>query len=101
MIKYTESVIGERWTAAQLDRQMKLLGFGPSDLARALRTPLRTIQDWLAGRSKIPGIAQVAVALYSERDKWVVDYIVKSEVEHAVKQYPGMFKIIEKIIDTC
>ena len=92
MRNYTQSVTGDRMTAAELKEARQRLGFGQSDLARALRVPLRTLQDWEADRRKIPGIAQVAVALYAERDRWVMKSIVDSAVDAAARQFPTLFK---------
>ena len=37
------------------------LGCGPVELAQLLNTPYHTLKDWKSGRSKMPGIALVAI----------------------------------------
>ena len=37
------------------------LGLNIKEFAEALNTPYRTVQDWLAGRRRIPGIVKIAL----------------------------------------
>ena len=62
-------------TSAELEIAQDALGLGPSDMARALNTPLRTYQDWLAGVNRIPGVVEVAVTLLTERVNWSMEKV--------------------------
>ena len=58
-------------TAARLK-----LGLKPGELATALRTPKRTVQDWEAGRRRIPGICEIACELLLQKDRWLMAKIL-------------------------
>lgn len=47
-----------------------------ADLARMLRSPYRTVQDWCSGARPYPGVAEVAVGLLVEKDRRVMERIV-------------------------
>lgn len=52
------------------------LGFSLADTARLLRTPKRTLEDYEAGRRKVPGVVAVAVWLLREREERVTAAII-------------------------
>ena len=52
------------------------LGLKQTELAVALETPYRTVQDWERGRNRIPGVAAVALRLLLERDRWATERAV-------------------------
>lgn len=92
MLDYTKSITGPQINADEFIQARQKLGFGQSDLARAIGVPLRTLQDWEASKRTIPRLAQVALGLYIERDKWVITGIVSNAVEAAARECPGMFQ---------
>lgn len=59
-------------TSAELKIMQVSLGYSASDMARELKTPLRTYQDWLAGVSRIPGVVEVAIDGLLNKDRWVM-----------------------------
>lgn len=46
------------------------LGLNMAEMAKALKTPYRTYQDWEGGHNPIPGVCQVAVELLLRKDEW-------------------------------
>lgn len=48
-------------TPAELKEARLSLGLNIKQFAEALNTPYRTVQDWLAGKNKIPGVVEVAI----------------------------------------
>ncbi len=64
-------------TKEQLENTRIACGLNQSEMARQMETPLRTYQDWEAGRRRIPGVAGVAARLICERDEWVTKYAVE------------------------
>jgi hypothetical protein len=62
-------------TKEKLRNKQISLGYSASDMARALKTPLRTYQDWLAGVSRIPGVVEVAVEGLINKDRWTMQTI--------------------------
>ena len=65
-------------TSEELKAARVTLRMSQRELATQLRTPLRTYEDWEAGRRRIPGICQYAVELTLQRDKWqTVDIATK------------------------
>ena len=89
---YTQAVVREQVTAEEFTNNREALGFGQSDLSRALGIPLRTLQDYEAGKRAIPKVVHVALALYRDRDSWLMDKITQSVEEQAVRDYPHMFR---------
>lgn len=61
------------------------LGYSAADMARALKTPLRTYQDWLAGVSRIPGVVEVALEGLLNKDKWTMANI-KSNIDARIQR---------------
>ncbi len=62
----------ENMTPAELRAARIRLGMNMAEMAKTLRTPYRTYQDWEAGRRTIPGVCAVAVELLLKRDRWVM-----------------------------
>lgn len=60
----------------ELKAARKLLGLPQPEMANLLKTPLRTYQGWEQGETRIPGVAEVAVELLQQRDKWATDRTV-------------------------
>jgi DNA-binding transcriptional regulator YiaG len=87
--KTTRNPQGEQMTAEDFRRvRTEELKFSQADLARVLRTPLRTLQDWERGVSRIPGVAVVALGLLVEKEERVMARIV-SDIERRVdRQFP-------------
>lgn len=46
------------------------LKLNKADMARMLKTPYRTYQDWEANLRRIPGVCQVAVELLLRKDEF-------------------------------
>lgn len=46
------------------------LGLNQVEMAKTLKTPYRTYQDWESGVNPIPGVCQVAVGLLLKKDEW-------------------------------
>ncbi|HEY6837978.1 MAG TPA: helix-turn-helix domain-containing protein [Geobacteraceae bacterium] len=57
-------------TPEEFKNARRALGMKQTELALALETPYRTVQDWESGRNRIPGIAAVALRLLQEQDHW-------------------------------
>lgn len=55
-------------TPDELEQARLKFELNKKELAIALKTPYRTVQDWFAGNSKIPGAVEVAVQ-YLLKDK--------------------------------
>ena len=45
----------------ELNEARLTLGLNIKQFAKALNTPYRTVQDWLSGARRIPGIVDVAI----------------------------------------
>lgn len=73
----------------QLENARIQLGYSVSDLARQLKTPLRTVQDWLAGINRIPGVVEVAVEGLINKDKWTMAGIKERIHERIVNDFPN------------
>ena len=48
-------------TAGELADARKRLNLTQKEMAKRLKTPLKTYQDWEQGRAKISGVVEVAV----------------------------------------
>jgi len=46
------------------------LGYNQVEMAKTLKTPYRTYQDWESGQNPIPGVCEVAVELLLRKDEW-------------------------------
>jgi len=86
MIKRGNRVV---FDSAALKLAQDSLGFdSASEMARVINTPLRTYQDWLAGRSRIPGVVEVAVTLLQDRVNWSMEKIKASLDDRARRDFP-------------
>lgn len=65
------------------------LEISSAEMSRALNTPLRTYQDWLAGKSRIPGVVEVAVTLLIERVNWSVSKVINESNERIRRDFPN------------
>jgi len=66
----------ENMTPKELEAARRTLGLNKAEMARSLRTPYRTYQDWEAGERPIPGVCQVAVELLLKKDAWFMATIM-------------------------
>jgi len=64
-------------TPEQINVARKRQGLSIADLARVLRTPYRTVQDWCSGARPVPGVAVVALGLLEQKNQWVMQAIVE------------------------
>jgi hypothetical protein len=55
-------------TPEQLKAAETKLGFKPGEMAKRLKTPRRTYQDWIAGKRPISGACDTAVELLLRED---------------------------------
>ena len=55
-------------TPAELKAARRTLGLKPGEMAKRLKTPRRTYQDWEAGKRPISGACDTAVELLLEKD---------------------------------
>ena len=55
-------------TPEQLKAAQRTLGLKPGEMAKRLKTPRRTYQDWIAGKRPISGACDTAVELLLEKD---------------------------------
>jgi len=55
-------------TSEQLKAARKTLGFKPGEMAKRIKTPRRTYQDWESGRRPISGACDTAVELLLRED---------------------------------
>lgn len=87
---YAEIVQGGDVTPEQFAAGRVALGYGQADLARALKTPLRTVQDWESSkRQKVPGVAAVALGLLIERDARIMAKIKANTAARIAEEYPA------------
>ena len=86
---YTQMVSGEPMTAGELVTAREVLGYGQSDLARALGTSLRNVQEWESGRRKMKGLVSVTIGLLSERSEWVMGKVLETVDSHLAGNHPG------------
>lgn len=63
-------------TPTELTATRRILGMNKAEMARTLRTPYRTYQDWENGARPIPGVVSVAAELLVQKDTWVMQVIV-------------------------
>jgi predicted transcriptional regulator len=66
----------------------EFLQFSLVDTARLLRTPVRTLEDYEAGRRPVPGVFAVAVCLLRERQERVTREIVERLNRDIDRQFP-------------
>jgi DNA-binding transcriptional regulator YiaG len=71
--------------SAELIAVRRTLGLNKTQMAATLRTPYRTYQEWENGGRRIPGIAQVAMELLQQKDRWVMAAI-KTKIERGFGQ---------------
>ena len=81
-------------TPEEFKKARYALGLKQTELALALETPYRTVQDWESGRNRIPGVAAVALRLLQERDRWVTERAVTVTREQFERDLKG--RVIEK-----
>ncbi len=62
-------------TPAELKAERTTLGLNQAEMAKSLRTPYRTYQDWESGARRIPGVVAVACELLLQKDTWVMQAI--------------------------
>lgn len=76
-------------TGDDLRNARKALGeLSAAEMARQLKTPLRTYQDWESGENRIPGIAEVAVDLLMQKDNWVMNGVFSRIDERIRADFP-------------
>jgi DNA-binding transcriptional regulator YiaG len=88
---YTQLLSGEPMDAAEFAATRAALGFGQSDIARALRTEVQRVQEWESGKRSIPGAAQVALVLFAERDCWVMQGVRDGIAARIAEEFPNGF----------
>ena len=66
----------------------KALKYSQSELACALDTPKRTIQDWEGGKCRLPGVLGVAMGLLREKDEAVMTWIAEKIKRDLARDYP-------------
>jgi len=71
-------------TAEEMENARRKMKLSKADLARQLRTPYRTVQDWLSGARPIPEVCAVAVELLMQKDEWVTKAIIEKIYEEVV-----------------
>ena len=91
-INYTQCVREANWNGIDLRRAREEMGYGPSDMARLLRTPLRTYQDWEAVRRSFPAIVQVTMGLLAERELWVMQRAISAANQRIASDFPQGIK---------
>jgi len=64
-------------TISELKSARIKMGLNKSEMAKQLRTPYRTYQDWESGERRIPGVCEVAVELLLIKDKWLTQKIIE------------------------
>ena len=74
-MKSTETV--PIMTSEELKAARKALKYSQAELACALDTPKRTIQDWEGGKCRLPGVLGVAMGLLREKDEAVMTWIAE------------------------
>lgn len=82
-VRMVTPCVGDELKAAR-----KRLKLSQAELAILLKTPARTLQDWEAGRRRVPGIALVAVVLLQERDERVMASIKAQIEERLDREFP-------------
>ena len=70
-----------KMTAEEFKKARQALGLKQTELAAAMETPYRTLQDWEAGKNRIPGVAAVALRLLQERDRWATERALAAALE--------------------
>lgn len=79
-----KTVTGDELRAFREDH----LKFSLADTSRLLRTPVRTLEDYEAGRRTIPGVVAVAIWLLKERSERVTREIVDELSRDIDRQFP-------------
>jgi len=64
-------------------------GYSQGELARLLKTPLRTYQDWESGKGRIPGIMLTTLGLLKERDERITARILEDARARILKEFPN------------
>lgn len=64
------------------------LGFSLADTSRLLRTPVRTLEDYEAGKRTVPGVVAVAIWLLKERAERVTREIIEQFNRDIDRQFP-------------
>lgn len=75
-------------TADEFKNAQDSLKYSTADVVAALRTPYRTILDYRAGKSRIPGAVEVALELLQQRDRWVMDKLDRRREERINRDFP-------------
>lgn len=65
----------EQLTPEELKAARYKLGLTKTEMARVLKTPYRTYQDWEHGKRRIPGICDCAVELLIMKYRWTMERI--------------------------
>jgi DNA-binding transcriptional regulator YiaG len=65
------------------------LKFSLADTSRLLRIPVRTLEDYEAGRRRVPGVVGVAVYLLAEKQERVTRKILDELSREIDRQFPG------------
>ena len=85
-------------TSEELKASRKALKYSQAELACALDTPKRTIQDWEGGKCRLPGVIGVAMGLLREKDEAVMTWIaekIKRDMERDQSQ--GILSVVSAV----
>ena len=85
-------------TSEELKAARKALKYSQAELACALDTPKRTIQDWEGGKCRLPGMIGVAMGLLREKDEAVMTWIaekIKRDMERDQSQ--GILSVVSAV----
>lgn len=69
--------------------RLEHLRFSLADTSRLLRIPVRTLEDYEAGRRAVPGVVTVAMILLQERQQQVTREIIEHLNAEVDRQFPG------------
>lgn len=75
-------------TSEELKAARITLKYSQAELAEALATPKRTVQDWERGKCRMPGVVAVAVGLLQEKDRWVMATIREQVAQRLDREWP-------------
>lgn len=75
-------------TSEELKAARKALKYSQAELACALDTPKRTIQDWEGGKCRLPGVIGVAMGLLREKDEAVMTWIAEKIKRDLARDHP-------------
>ena len=115
MVLFLGGIMGEQYTIAERMKQLRnITGFNRAEFARQQGIPLRTIEEWEAGRRKMPEYVlrllayKIQLEIQDENNKSIVlinDIRFKSrrnidwnEIEEYLKEYIGN---TYEILETC